>query len=247
MPERGVVLTDKLAEILGVGVGDALRVEVLGGDPREREIAVADLAHEMFGLQAHMSLAALRALLDEDDVISAVQLTVDPRHLTELERRLKDMPTVGGVTRRRAVLERFNKQMAESMNVTTLVLVLFAGTIAVGIVYNNARIALSLRSRDLASLRVLGFTRAEISSVLLGELATYVLLAIPVGLAIGTWLAHLVGGMADPEAYRFPVTISGPTYAFAVVVTLGAALLSALLVRRKLDTLDLIGVLKTRE
>jgi putative ABC transport system permease protein len=157
------------------------------------------------------------------------------------------MPTVGGVTRRRAVLERFNKQMAESMNVTTLVLVLFAGTIAVGIVYNNARIALSLRSRDLASLRVLGFTRAEISSVLLGELATYVLLAIPVGLAIGTWLAHLVGGMADPEAYRFPVTISGPTYAFAVVVTLGAALLSALLVRRKLDTLDLIGVLKTRE
>jgi putative ABC transport system permease protein len=247
LPEQGLVLTDKLAEILGVGVGDAVRVELLEGDRRERVVPVAALAHELLGLQAHMSLSALRALLDEEDVINAVALTVDPKSLGDLEQRLKKMPTVASVTSRRAVIERFHKQMAENMNVTTFILVLFAGSIAVGIVYNNARIALSMRSRDLASLRVLGFTRAEISSVLLGELGTTVVLSLPVGLLIGTWLAHLVGGMADPEMYRFPVIVSGRTYAFAVVVTLGAALFSALLVRRKLDHLDLIGVLKTRE
>jgi putative ABC transport system permease protein len=133
------------------------------------------------------------------------------------------------------------------MLVTTFILVVFAGTIAFGIVYNNARISLSMRSRDLASLRVLGFTRAEISAVLLGELAAYVLLAIPLGLVIGAWLAYGVVSTIDAESFRFPVVISARTYAFAVAVTLGAALVSALLVRRQLDRLDLVAVLKTRE
>jgi putative ABC transport system permease protein len=146
-----------------------------------------------------------------------------------------------------AAIERFQQQMAENTGVTTFILVLFAGIIAAGIVYNNARIALSIRSRDLASLRVLGFTRGEISSVLLGELAIDVLLAVPLGLVIGTVLAHLVGGMVDPETYRLPVVISARTYVFSLMVTIGAALLSAMLVRRQLDRLDLIAVLKTRE
>ena len=132
------------------------------------------------------------------------------------------------------------------MKRTTLWL-LFAATIAVGVVYNNARIALSMRSRDLASLRVLGFRRTEISAVLLGELAIQVLLAIPLGLAIGSWMADAMVKMADPEQYRLPISLSSVTYAYAAGVTMVAGAISALLVRRKLDKLDLIAVLKTRE
>jgi putative ABC transport system permease protein len=194
-----------------------------------------------------MSLPALHALLGEEPLDSAVFLRVDESTRADVTRRLKDMPLVASVTRRSAIIERFRKQTGESLNVTTLILVLFAGTIAFGVVYNNARIALSTRSRDLASLRVLGFTRREISAVLLGELATYVFLAIPPGLAAGYGLAHLVASMADPESFRFPVVVSAKTYAFAVAVTVGAALVSALLVRRQLDRLDLVAVLKTRE
>ena len=247
LPEKGMILTDKLAEVLGVQVGDPVIVDVLEGDRPTLRLRVAGVSRDLFGLQAHMSLEALHAALGERNVISGTALTVDRNEEASVERRLKDMPAVASVTRRMAVIERFRQQMAENTGVTTFILVLFAGTIAAGVVYNNARIALSIRSRDLASLRVLGFTRGEISSVLLGELAIDVLLALPLGLAIGTGLAHLVGGMVDPETYRLPVTISGRTYAFSVAVTTGAALLSAMLVRRQLDRLDLIAVLKTRE
>jgi putative ABC transport system permease protein len=247
LPPRGVILTDKLAEILGVAVGDAVIAELMEGDRRVLRLDVAGVSHDLFGLQAHMSLDGLRAALGEFDVISATAIAVDPREEKNVVRRLKEMPAVASVTRRTAILERFEQQMAESTGVTTLILVLFAGTISAGIVYNNARIALSMRSRDLASLRVLGFTRGEISSVLLGELAVDLLIALPLGLVIGRWLAHLVGGMVDPETYRLPVVISSRTYAFAIAVTASAALLSALMVRRQLDRLDLIAVLKTRE
>jgi putative ABC transport system permease protein len=128
-----------------------------------------------------------------------------------------------------------------------LIITLFAATITVGVVYNNARVALSMRARDLASLRVLGFTRAEVSAVLLGELAVQVALALPFGLLAGWGLVHLLASTVDPEAYRMPIILTTGSYAFAIAVTLAAGLASALLVRRRIDKLDLIGVLKTRE
>jgi putative ABC transport system permease protein len=172
---------------------------------------------------------------------------VDRKQETDIIRRLNEMPGVGSITSRPAVVALLRRQSGESMRVVSLVLTLFAATIAVGVVYNNARVAVSLRSRDLASLRVLGFTRGEISKILLGELGLQVLLAIPLGLALGTWLTSLVIGMMHPERYRFPLVLSARTYATAILVVLGASALSALLVRRRLDRLDLIGVLKTRE
>jgi len=157
------------------------------------------------------------------------------------------MPAVASITSRSAVVELIKRQSGESMAVVTLVLTIFAATIAVGVVYNNARVALSLRSRDLASLRVLGFTRGEISRILLNELGLQVLLAIPVGMVIGTWLTELVVRSIHQEMFRFPVVLSAKTYAFAVLIVLAASAASALLVRHRLDHLDLIGVLKTRE
>jgi putative ABC transport system permease protein len=132
--------------------------------------------------------------------------------------------------------------------VFTLVLAAFAAAIAVGVVYNNARVALAVRARDLASLRVLGFTRREISSILLGEIAVSLLLALPMGLVLGKVFAIGVASAAvDSELFRLPPIIAPRTYAFAVIVVLAAGVVSALLVRRRLDHLDLIGVLKTRE
>jgi len=162
-------------------------------------------------------------------------------------RRLEELPRVASITRHDAVVRRIRQQTGESAAVITLVLTVFSATIAVGVVYNNARVALSLRGRDLASLRVLGFTRGEISRILLGELGFQVLLAIPAGLLLGRWLTALVAGSIHPERFRFPVVISARSYAFAVAVVLVASAASALLVRHRLDHLDLVGVLKTRE
>jgi len=247
LPADGVLLTKKLGELLGVHAGDTVTIEKREGNREHYRVHVSGLVDEMFGLQAHMRLSALSRLFDEEPAVSSVALSVDPSRLENVEERLQQMPRVASVNSKAAVVEHIQEQMDETVVFTTLILTLFAATIAVGVVYNNARIAVSMRSRDLASLRVLGFTRAEISAILLGEMAVQVVLAIPIGLLVGTWLSHGIASTVDPERFRLPVVISLKTYASAILVTFVAALGSALLVRRHLDQLDLIGVLKTRE
>ncbi len=247
LPADGVLLTKKLGELLGVHAGDSVTIEKREGNRKHYRVHVSGLVDEMFGLQGHMRLSTLSRLFDEQPAVSSVALAVDPSHLEDVEQRLEQMPRVASVNSKTATIESIQKQMDETVVFMTLLLTLFAAIIAVGVVYNNARVSVSVRSRDLASLRVLGFTRTEISAILLGEMAVQVILAIPMGLVVGTWMAHGIAGTADPERFRFPVVISLRTYASAVLITVASALGSALLVRRQLDRLDLIGVLKTRE
>jgi putative ABC transport system permease protein len=247
LPPDGLLLTKTLAEVLGLAAGDSVAVRLLEGERRTYRVPVAGLVDELIGLQGYMRLPALSRLVGEAPTISAALLGVDRGRERNVIGRLNDMPGVLSVTSHAATVTQLRKQSGQSMAVITLVLTIFAATITVGVVYNNARVALSMRSRDFASLRVLGFTRAEISRTLLSELAAEVLLAIPVGLLLGTWLTSWVLSQAHPERYRFPLVVSPRTYAFAVLVVLASSAVSGLLVRRQLDHLDLIGVLKTRE
>jgi len=247
LPAEGVVLTDRLADILHVQVGDTIEADLLEGDWSTRKIVVAGLIDEAFGLQAYARSDWLGRLLGEAPRISAALLVVDQDRRDEVSSRLKELPYVLGVARTDDVITRYREQTGESMLYITLILTLSAAAISIGVVYNNARIALSMRSRDLASLRVLGFTRREISSVLLGEIGTQVVLGIPVGLLLGTWWAQIIAQGLDPEMIRFPMHISGVTYAAATVIALVSGLVSALLVRHKLDHLDLVAVLKSAE
>jgi putative ABC transport system permease protein len=248
IPHSGILMTNVLADILGAKPGDLVQVELKEGDRGTRQVRIAGTIDEAFGIQGYMQKSTLHELLREKPTVNTALLRIDPAREAELHRRLTDIPTVQAIHRKRTVLEKFEEQTSRTMQVITLILTLFATAIAVAVVYNNARVSLSVRSRDLATLRVLGFTRAEISAILLGEQAIQVFLGIPVGLALGTWSAQaLLELQADPEQFRMPMLISSQTYAFSVVVILAAAVLSALLVRRRLDTLDLIGVLKTRE
>lgn len=248
VPQHGILVTNVLASILGAKPGDMIEVELKEGDRGTRWVPISGTIDEAFGLQGYMDKSSLHGLLREEPTITTALLRVDPQWEAELQRRLTDIPMVQSIQRKRTLLERFEEQTRRTMQVITLILTLFATAIAVAVVYNNARVSLSVRSRDLATLRVLGFTRTEISAILLGEQAVQVLLGIPLGLVLGTLGAKgLLELQADPEQFRMPLLISSQTYAFSVVVILAAAALSALLVRRKLDTLDLIGVLKTRE
>jgi len=248
IPDSGVLITNVLADILGAEPGDFIEVELKEGDHGTRRVRISGTIDEAFGIQGYMQKSELHELLRENPTINTALLRVDPVREAELQTRLADIPTVLSIHRKRTLLEKFEEQTSRTMQVVTLILTLFATAIAVAVVYNNARVSLSVRSRDLATLRVLGFTRAEISAILLGEQAVQVFLGIPFGLLLGTWGAKaLLELQADPEQFRMPMLISSQTYAFSVVVIFAAAVLSALLVRRRLDALDLIGVLKTRE
>ena len=247
VPSDGVLLSAKLAEVLDVRPGGAVVAEVLEGERPVRPLPVVALIDDFAGINAYMDLRAANRLLREGDVISGADLSADPAATDALYATLKVMPRVAAVTVKAASLRSFEQTLAENMRMMRTFHLMFASIIAFGVVYNTARISLSERSRELASLRVLGFTRHEISAILLSELAVLTLLAIPLGLAAGYGMAYLVSLALNTETYRFPLVIRAATFGYAAVVTAAAALASGLVVRRRLDRLDLVAVLKSRD
>jgi putative ABC transport system permease protein len=230
-----------------VGAGGEVLIEVLEGQRPVRRLPVAALVDDTLGLAAYMEIAALHRLMRESPVLSGAALLVDPSAERDLAARLKQVPAVAGVAFKSTVVASFRRTLAQNMNLMIGMNVFFAGIIAFGVVYNAARVSLSERSRELASLRVLGFTRAEISLILLGELAVLTIAALPVGAGIGYALSAAIVQSVDSEVYRFPLLVTPQAIAWAFLTTIAASLISALVVRRRLDHLDLVGVLKIRE
>ena len=247
LPADGLVLTTKLAEILGVKPGETIRVEVLEGARPVRNVTVMETVDELIGLSAYMDLRALNRLMEEGETSSGAFLMVEAHRIPELYSQLKETPAISAVAIPAVALASFNETIAKTINVSTVILIGFAVIIAFGMVYNGARIALSERGHELASLRVLGFTRREIGFMLLGEQAILTLIAIPVGFALGYGIAGLITVAIDTELIRFPLFISARTYMLAFLVIGGSAFLSGYLVQWRLRHLDLVAVLKTRE
>jgi putative ABC transport system permease protein len=243
----GVLLTDYLQDMLALQAGDTLEVQALDGHRHRRSVRVAGFVHEPIGAQGYMDLDALNRLLGDGDVISGVLLGVLPGAAPDVYARLDRRPWVAGISSRLAAVRSFYATMAESMLVFTWVAALLGAVINFGLVYNAARISLSERGRELASLRVLGMTEGEVSALLLGQLGLLVLVSLPFGFAAGWGLCWVMVQGFQSELFRVPVRLTTATYAFAGLTVLGASLVSAVLVRRRIARLDLIAVLKTRE
>ncbi len=247
LPGSGIVLTDYLADMLGVTVGDFLTVEVLEGKRPVLNVPVMSLVSQYMGVSAYMELSALNRLMQEGNIISGVYLAADSALQADIFAKLKKIPRIAGTEVQEKAISSFYETMGETILIFTFINTLLAGTIAFGVVYNSARIALSERSRELASLRVLGFTRAEISYILLGELGILTFAAIPFGFLIGRGMCAFIAENMKTDLFRIPLVLEADTYAFAAIIVLVSACISSLLVRRKLDHLDLVAVLKTKE
>ncbi|MCB1091880.1 MAG: FtsX-like permease family protein, partial [Verrucomicrobiae bacterium] len=247
LPESGVVMSSQLAKLLDLKVGDPVQVEVLEEERPIREAIVTGLVDDFAGTSAWMNRAALHRLLREAPVVSGAYLAIDDNQEAATYRALKEAPLVAGVTLQRIAVQSFMDNFAENLLRMRMFNVAFACVIAVGVVYNSARVSLSERSRELATLRVIGFTRAEVSAILLGELGFLTLLAIPAGFLIGSGLCHLIATALETELYRIPFVLNPPTYAFAALVITIAAAFSSLMVRHGIDHFDLVAVLKSRE
>lgn len=248
LPAEGLVLSKKLGEVLGLRVGDTVRMEVLEGRRPTAELPVTGLVEDFAGAAAYMQLGAVQRLMHEGDVVSGAFVAADAAELNPLYRELKNAPRVSSVLIKGAAIRSFRETVAETILRMRAFIVLFAGVIAVGVVFNSARISLAERSRELATLRVLGFTAAEVSFILLGELALTTAAAIPIGLVGGYGLAAFVIDYSyNTELFRMPLVIDRSTYGFAAIVTTIAAFGSALVVRRLIGRLDLISVLKSKE
>jgi putative ABC transport system permease protein len=245
-PSQGVVLTDFLARTLGARTGDLVTIEVLEGRRAVRETQVVGEIDELIGTYAYMELGALLRLVDEE-AFSGAYLSVDPQKELAFDRALKGVPAVSGVSMREAAIRNYEESISDIFGTFTMTLILLSAVVAVGVVYNGARIALFERGRELASLRVLGFTRQEVAAMLFGEQAIIIALGIPLGFLMGYGLSALVSLAYQNKLIRMPLLITPASYAFSFLVIVAAAALSGLIVKRRADRLDLVAVLKTRE
>jgi putative ABC transport system permease protein len=209
---------------------------------------VTGFLDEANGLQVYASRKLAAELSGDLDAVSSVLLRVDPSELANVERRLRRSPQVLDISDTKSDVARLREMNASFIDIWTVVSIALAASVIFGVSYNNARIALAARGRDLASLRVLGYSRREVGSVLLGSLAVEVGIAIPLGLVLGRiWAEQFMRMSLDPETFRWSAMVAPRTYLLAAAVALASALTSALWVRRSLNELDLIAVLKTRE
>lgn len=247
LPEEGIVLSKTLAGLLGTGSGDVLTVEFLEGQRQTVSVPVARIIDEPIGTVSYMDIGALSKLMATAVTASGAFMAVDPQQQTNLNRTLKTLPAIASASFREATLRSFLATIAENLTINTIVMVAFACVIAAGIVYNSARIALSEHAIELASLRILGFTKAEVGALLLGEQAILILAAIPLACLTGYGLSALLAHLLSQELFRIPLVVSTRTFVLSIGVVLASAAVSGFLVWRKLQGLDLIEVLKTRE
>jgi putative ABC transport system permease protein len=247
LPLDGLLVSAKLAEILGAKVGDRIILEIQEGRRPVLEATIQGTITDYAGIAAYMEIDALLRLMREGGTISGARLAIDGNRWNEFLAKVKEAPRVASLGIKEAVRASFKKSTGEMIGMITTIYFAFAIIVSFGVVYNSARISLSERSRDLATLRVIGFTHREVVGVMIGELALLTLIALPVGLWIGSQLANGIIETASTETVRLPLVLSTRTYALAVLVVLASSCLSFAVVSRRLHQLDLLGVLKARE
>lgn len=247
IPDTGLVVSGQLADQLELRTGDLVHVEVSVGRRANFDLPVVAIVTQYLGLGAYMDLDALAARLREAPRVTSLNVALDPAQIPAFHAAVKNLPAISSAVQMTQVRDSFTQTISENMRTSAIMFVTVALLITVGVAYNGARIQLSERARELASLRILGFTRAEISSILLGETAILALLAQPLGWAIGAVIAWAMVSGFDSDLYRIPLVLTQENFARASLVSLGATAAAALLVRRRLDRLDLVAVLKTRE
>lgn len=243
----GITLTRRLAQRLNASLGDVVTVEAMEGKRRRQDVRVAAIVDEVIGMTAYMEIGALNRLTDEGDVVSISALYVEPSTMPQLLARFKELPVIQSVAMKACTLRSFLEKIAQVVMMMSGTLTIFAVIIAIGIVYNSARIGLHERGRDLASLRVLGFTRSEVTKIFFSEFIVEIGVAIPIGIVLAQRVINLISRFHPSESFQIPGIIEARTFVTACSIVIAAAVVSAYVVRRHINRLDLVAVLKTRD
>jgi putative ABC transport system permease protein len=242
-----LILTDRLARKLGVRPGGVIDVQPLEGTRRPRPMTVAAESGDLMGMFGYLPRLDAARLAGEGDTFNYARVRLDPAEDATFFAAVRETPGIAAAGDKRRMVAHFRATSQHNLLMFAAILSTFAACIAIGVVYNSARISLAEQSWELATLRVLGFTRAEVSSTLLGQLAAQMAIALPIGWWLGHALAALILHLISSEEFRLPLVVGSGTYALASLVMLGSGLVTAFIVRRRIDRLDLIGVLKTRD
>lgn len=247
LPPEGLLLSAKLAEILGAKAGDRVILEIQEGRRPQLEATIHGTITDYAGVAVYMEIGALRRLMREGATVSGAYVAVDSKYWDAFLTKVRESPRIASLSITDAIRGSFESSTGDMIGKIQWLYFIFATIVAFGVVYNSARIALSERSRDLATLRVLGFSHREVAGVMISELAILTVVAIPFGLWIGTQLATAIITTVSTETVRLPLVISMRSYATATLIVLLSSSISFWVVSRKIHELDLLGVLKARD
>lgn len=246
-PETGILLNSQVAQKLGITVGKEIQLEILEGNRKKVNVIVEGTVTEMLGQGAYMERRAVNKLLGEGSALNLLALRTDAKEEPNLLHKLKSIPKIAGMNTRAGTLKIFHEMTSRSMLATTLVLMIFASVIAVGVVYNTAMIVLSERAFELGSLRILGFNKREVFSILAGELTVETIVALPIGCVTGYLFAYMMFNSVETEGFNVPLKISLTTYGIALLTTIFTSFISFIILYLKIKSMDLISILKIRE
>jgi putative ABC transport system permease protein len=247
LPDSGIVLSEALAKTLQIERGTSIHIEFLGRNHMDVDVPVVDIIQSYLGLNAYMRIDALNRMLNEQPSVSGIHMLLDPAQGAGFFKKIKNQPALSALALQRISLAKFRETIVENIHIQIAVFSGLATIIAFGVVYNTARIQLAEHARELASLRVLGFTDYEVSRVLLLQFVILTFAAVPVGWGMGYGIAYTLITAFQSDLYRMPFIIERSTYAYSALIVIAAVTISALIVRRRISNLDLVSVLKTRD
>jgi putative ABC transport system permease protein len=243
----GLTLSHIIAGKLGVGLGDTVRVQATDGHRATAMLPVVAIVKPYRAASAYLELDALGRVLREPNRVTAAYLLLDSAQREAFGARAKELPTIMSVSFLDHARDSMRKLLEQGSGFFAAMFIVFSSLMAAGVAFSSARVTLAEQERDLATLRVLGFGRGEASYVLLAELGALLLLALPLGVVLGNALSRWLMSQFQTELFTFPYVTSAAAYGQSALFVAVAVMAAALMVRRGVDRLDLVGVLKSRD
>ncbi len=248
IPEQGLLLTKKLAEILDVQPGDTLHLRPLIGERREIEAPVVATYQTYMGLSAYADIGYLSRLLGEESAANTMLLRQQPgSDMEPFYAAIAKRPAVVGFAERERALNQVEEEFGQMMNVSLFIMVFIAGCVAFGSVFNSALVSLSERQREVGTLRVLGYTPLHVAEIFSGESFMLNFIGIVFGMGLGVALAYGLSVAYNTELYRFPTVVYPQRVVEAALIMAFFITAAQLVILRMIRKLDWLEVLKVKE
>ena len=247
--DNGIIVNEKLAQILRLKIGDEIQLKSLKkGERRKRQFIIKGINNQIFGLPCYMDIKTLGKSFLQGVVASGALIKLKKGYDMEaIKKELKKYPAIASTQFKQQFIASFNEAITGTMFVSLFILFIFAGSIAFAVIYNTTIISIMERRIEIAVFKVLGFTDKEIVKIIFNENNLLGICGIAVSLPLGTFLNWLIGLAYDTEMYRFPMIVNTGTYVITIIMLMSFVYLSNVLCMKTIHKIDVVEALKARE
>lgn len=247
LSKEGIVITDKLAELINAKKGDTIKITT--ADEEEKEIKVVAIAENYISHYVYMSKELYQEIFGKEystNVLLIKDNNLDESQEEVLMKELVGKNEVSTVLLTSTTMKTLDDTM-NSLNYVVIILIVSAGLLAFVVLYNLANVNISERIRELATIKVLGFYDKEVYNYVSRETLILTIIGIVLGLIGGYFLNFYILGTCEIDLLRFEKVIYPISYVYSVVITLIFSLIVNIATYFALKKIDMIGSLKSIE